>query len=267
VPGPHADVGEDAPQQVSVQAAQFSVRSAIAFFAHQFGQALRYFAYRQDEVSNSGCNRAARHRREFGFVGILHQDDAAGFLDGPHADRAVGPGTGQDDGATVAVLFRQGAEEQVDRRPLPARLLEFRGGDFVVADVQPPVGRDDINMIRFSGTGSPTWRTGICVRAARMFDISLRRSGWRCTTTTKAAPVFSGNAANSCCNARTPPAEAPIPTTFVLVRPGSPVSFRSSSLVSAIEAASLTLRSRTGFNQCYLEFRQGNPVWVNFGTN
>jgi hypothetical protein len=58
------------------------------------------------------------------------------------------------------VLFRQGAEEQVDRRPLPARLLEFRGGDFVVADVQPPVGRDDINMIRLQWNGLSNLENG-----------------------------------------------------------------------------------------------------------
>lgn len=66
-----------------------------------------------------------------GFVGILHQDDAAGFLHGPYADRAVGPGAGQNDRATVPVPLRQRTGEQVNGCPLPARLLEFRGGDFV----------------------------------------------------------------------------------------------------------------------------------------
>ena len=58
------------------------------------------------------------------------------------------PAPGQDHGATVAMLFSQRAEEQVDRRPSPARLVKFRDGDLVVGDVQPAVGRDDIDVIR-----------------------------------------------------------------------------------------------------------------------
>src|SRR5262249_16604512 len=92
--------------------------------------------------------------------------------------------------------------------------------------------------------GSPTWETGMWVRAARMFGISLRWSGSRCTTTTKAAPVFSGNALNSNCNARTPPAEAPIPTTTGEGAPGPGISLSSWSPNSAITQSNLFYPAR-----------------------
>src|SRR5262245_55812585 len=53
----------------------------------------------------------------------------------------------------------------------------------------------------------------IRVREARMLASSLRRSGSRCTTTTKVAPVSAGSAEKNACNGRRPPAEAPMATT------------------------------------------------------
>ena len=72
--------------------------------------------------------------RIFGLVRVLHKDDAAGFLDGLEADRAVGAAACQDDGKAVAMLVRQGAKEQVDRGPLAARLLKRSRGNMVVRD-------------------------------------------------------------------------------------------------------------------------------------
>ena len=93
-------------------------------------------------------DRAARHRGILGLVRVLHQDDAAGFLDRLDADGAVGAGAGQDDGdEAVAMLLGQRAEEEVDRRAQPARLLEGPRRDRVVGDNQAAVGRDDVNVI------------------------------------------------------------------------------------------------------------------------
>src|SRR5262249_26821549 len=70
---------------------------------------------------------------------------------------------------------------------------------------------------------SPIWTTGILVRVAMIAGISLRCSGSRCTTTTKAAPVSLGSAAKKLCRAWMPPAEAPIATiTGVRAEPDSP---------------------------------------------
>jgi len=104
MPGPNAHMGEDAPQQLLIEMAHLSVR---VLFMDQLSQTPRELAHRQDEIRNPRRDCAAGHRGIFSLVGVLHQDDAAGFLDRSHPDRAIGPGAGQNDGATVAMMFRQ----------------------------------------------------------------------------------------------------------------------------------------------------------------
>src|SRR5262249_32652503 len=125
VPGAYAQMRENAAHQLFVELAIVRDRNAVAVL-HQFDQACHKLAHRQDEIRYSGRDRAARHRGVFGLVRILHQDDAAGFLDGPHADGTIGAGAGQNDREAVAVLFGQRSEKQVDRRALSARFVELR---------------------------------------------------------------------------------------------------------------------------------------------
>ena len=103
---------------------------------------------RQDEVGEAGRNGAARHRAVFGLFRVLHQNDAAGLLHCLDADRAVRSGAGEDDGEIVAPLRRERAEEQIDRRPVPTRFVEFGDRQMLVGDQKLPVGRNDVDMPR-----------------------------------------------------------------------------------------------------------------------
>ena len=76
----------------------------------------------------------AHHRRRHDIVGLprrKHRVVATG---------AVRAGTCHDHRETVAMLFGQRPKEQVDRRALAARLVEFRSRDFMIGDMQAPVG-------------------------------------------------------------------------------------------------------------------------------
>ena len=101
-------------------------------------------------------------RRVFGLVRILHQNDAAGLLDGAHPDGAVRAGAGQDDRETVAVLRGQRAEEQIDRRALAARLVEPAVEISWSEMLQAAIGRNDVDVVRLAGfSAAPTWVTGM----------------------------------------------------------------------------------------------------------
>jgi hypothetical protein len=140
-------MGEDPPQQVFVKPARIGDRKAFPV-AHQLDEARGELAHRQHEIRHSGRDRAARHRRIFGLDRVLHENDAARLLDRPHPDRAVRAGTGQNDGKAVAVLLRHGAEEQVDRRAVAARLVEFHRGDLVIGDVKRAIRWNDVDVVR-----------------------------------------------------------------------------------------------------------------------
>ena len=83
-----------------------------------------------------------------GFVRILDEDDSSCLLDGSDPDCAVRAGAGQNDGKAVTMAFGQRSEEQVDRRPLPTRLVELHGGNLVVGYLKTAVRRNDVNMVR-----------------------------------------------------------------------------------------------------------------------
>ena len=70
------------------------------------------------------------------------------FLDGAHPDGAVGSRPAQNDGKAFAELLRQRAKEQIDRRPVAARLVERKRRNLVVDHLQAAVGRNDINVVR-----------------------------------------------------------------------------------------------------------------------
>jgi hypothetical protein len=69
------------------------------------------------------------------------------LLDRLDADGAVAPSAGKDDGEAIAVLFGQGAEEEVNGGTLSARLLEGEGAYLGVRDFEPAVRRDNVDVV------------------------------------------------------------------------------------------------------------------------
>src|SRR5215467_7549942 len=100
--------------------------------ADELGELCAHLANWQNEIGDFGRNGSPGHRRIFGFVRILDDDDAAGFLDRLDADRPIRARTRQDYREAVAMLFRERAEEEIDRRTVTARGIEGDRGNFVV---------------------------------------------------------------------------------------------------------------------------------------
>jgi hypothetical protein len=145
VTGAGSDVGENTTHVFFIRAAQLPEGKFPV--PHELDNARGYFAEGQDEVGQPRGDRAARHRSVFGLVRVLHEDDAACFLDGLEADCAVRAGARENDREAIAALLGQRPEEKVDRRSLPARIVEFVGRDLVIRDPQVPIRRNDINVI------------------------------------------------------------------------------------------------------------------------
>jgi len=76
-----------------------------------------HFRHREDVIDFDPPHRIQRHGRHFGFVGILHNRDAARALDEHHAVRAVGHVARHDNtkGAVAEMLHRR-PKERIDRR-------------------------------------------------------------------------------------------------------------------------------------------------------
>ena len=165
-------MGEDALQLLAVRLVRRHGLDPSAI-GDQLRQPRGDLAHRQDEVGEARRDDAARHRAVFGLLRVLHDDDAAGLLDRLDSDRAVRSRAGQDDGEIVAPLRGERAEKEVDRRPLPARLVELGQRQMPVGDDELAVGRDDIDVARLERVRPETWATGILVRAARMAGSSL----------------------------------------------------------------------------------------------
>jgi len=93
-------------------------------------------------------------------------------------------------------------------------------------------------------TASPcsATRTARSVHRDRSSSIWLLKSGERCWTTTKAIPVSSGMPLNRCSSASRPPADAPMPTTWL---GGASAAVASSELeggTSSITASGTSFR-------------------------
>jgi hypothetical protein len=57
--------------------------------ANDLGDALDEVGNGCDKIDHAGRNRASRHRRVFGFLRVLHEDDAACLLHGANAECAI----------------------------------------------------------------------------------------------------------------------------------------------------------------------------------
>src|SRR5262245_42918523 len=115
---------KDASPPFFVSVWQVLARSVV-LITDEFREPRPSFTHRQDEISNARGDGAARHRSVFRLTRVLHENNAAGFLDRPDANRPVGAGTGQNNRETISMLICQGAKEEIDGRSLPARLIEF----------------------------------------------------------------------------------------------------------------------------------------------
>ena len=146
VTGAAADVGENAAHVFFIRVAQLLERDMF-LVPRKLDNARGYFAEGQDEVGEPRGDRAARHRSVFGLVRVLHEDDAACFLDGLEAARAIRAGAREDDGEAIAVLLGERTKEKVDRRSLPSRIVELVGRDLVIGDSQVPIRRNDVDVI------------------------------------------------------------------------------------------------------------------------
>ena len=123
VTGAGSDVGENTTHVFFIRAAQLPEGKFLV--AHELDNTRGYLAEGKDEVGQPRGDGAARHRRVFGLIRVLYENDAACFLDGLEADCAVRAGAREDDREAVAVLIGQRSEEKVDRRALPSRIVEF----------------------------------------------------------------------------------------------------------------------------------------------
>ena len=77
-------------------------------------------SYGKNEIRQSGRYGALRHSVVFGVVRALDEDQSAFGLDIPDAERPVRTGAGKNDTHGMSIVrARQGAEEVIDRSPLP----------------------------------------------------------------------------------------------------------------------------------------------------
>ena len=159
VTGAGADVGENAAHVFFIRVAQLPDRDMF-LVPRKLDNARGYFAEGQDEVGEPRGDRAARHRSVFGLVRVLHEDDAACFLDRLEADRAVRAGACEDDGEAIAVLLGERPKEKVDRRSSPSRTVELVGRDLVIGNSQVPIRRNDIDVIGLQGSRFINLRNG-----------------------------------------------------------------------------------------------------------
>ncbi|MGF6745395.1 hypothetical protein OKW36_001031 [Paraburkholderia sp. MM5482-R1] len=121
----------------------------------QIEQPLRHLGRGHHEVGHAGRDCAARHAVVFGLGRVLHERDAAHFLDARQADRAVRARSRHHDAyRAFAVRLGERAEKQID-----ARAASFLGQ--LPRDAQVAVdhdhlerGRDQIDVVRFDRRGA-----------------------------------------------------------------------------------------------------------------
>src|SRR5260370_31735716 len=110
VTGAYAQMPENAAQQFLVKVADIGNRCAL-LNPDQVDQSLGEIARREDKIRNTHGDGAARHRGILRFAWVLDEDDAAGFLDRTHAERAVRSSAAEDQGKAGAEVFGKGPEE------------------------------------------------------------------------------------------------------------------------------------------------------------
>jgi hypothetical protein len=144
---------EDALHRLPVAITE-DIRPRVSPIADQLRKPSGDLPDRQDEIGESGRDRAARHRSVFGLVRILDENDASGLFDRLDADRAVRPGAGKDDREVVAALRCERPEEKIDRGAVPPRLVELGEREVLVGDQELAVGGNNIDAARLETDAS-----------------------------------------------------------------------------------------------------------------
>ena len=110
---------------------------------------LRHLGHGEHEVDEAGGDGALGHPVVLGFVGVLHDGEAALLLDLLDAERAVRPRPGKDDADRVPVVGAgEGAEEVVDGGALDAPLLQLGKAEVGVDGVEVLPRRDNVDAVR-----------------------------------------------------------------------------------------------------------------------
>ena len=131
VPGANLHQGEHVAQPTTT-AAIVIVSAAVGRDLERLGQVddsaqlLWDFSQRQHQINQAAVDRTARHGVVLGFQWVLHDGNAAHFLDALQAERAVAARARQHDrDRFLAVGFSQTAKEQIDRDAPPANVFGF----------------------------------------------------------------------------------------------------------------------------------------------
>ena len=113
-----------------------------------FGEDFGDLSYRQHEVDGAGHDRAARHAVILGLVRVLHDDEPAFLLDRLQPQAAVAAGSRQDHAdRAFAKLFRQRAQEKVERQASAVALVRRREAQGARADRKISARRNEIDML------------------------------------------------------------------------------------------------------------------------
>jgi hypothetical protein len=139
---------QNAPHRVPVRLGQRLGRRG-APVTDQFGKPCCNFAQWQDEISEACRDSGARHRSEFRFFRILHQNDAGRFFDRLDAHGPVRARARKDDGKAAIPLGGERAEKNIDRRALPSRFVKLGNRQMVIGYQELTVRRNDVDMARF----------------------------------------------------------------------------------------------------------------------
>jgi hypothetical protein len=106
----------------------------------------RELLHREDDIRHARRDHGPRHGIVQGFLGVLHEDHAAGLLHGARAEGTVRAAAGQDHDEAIAVLGER-AEEDVDGRALTARLGERHGRDRARRELELVARRDQVDTV------------------------------------------------------------------------------------------------------------------------
>ena len=113
-----------------------------------FGEDFGNLRYREHEVHGPRHDRAPRHAVILGLVRILRDDEPALFLDRLQSEAAVAAGSRENDAdRAVAQLFRQRAQEEVERQARAVTLPRFREAEGTALDREIGTRRNEIDML------------------------------------------------------------------------------------------------------------------------
>src|SRR5208282_4169312 len=113
-----------------------------------FGEGFGNLRYREHEVHSPRHDRTPRHAVKLGLVWILRDDQPALFLDRLQPEAAVAAGSRENDAdRAVAELFRQRAQEEVERQARAVTLPRFREAEGTALDREIGTRRNEIDVL------------------------------------------------------------------------------------------------------------------------